>query len=281
MIVPSRTFKKYRFIGVSLSGGKTPRTHVAVIDFFPSEKKVFLTHLFRDIGEMNGLTADTVLIDLIKSHKEDVQSISIDAPLTMPKCIRCRLVCPGAEACTQPEIKWMWQHHKAMDRKKNPNKIFTPYTERCVESYLSTQLEQNFPVDHTLGSNRAPLWARTFFLQKRLKSFKLLEVMPRINTWRIGRELKISKTPLMFYKNSVEGSHHRQTILDRFVDAEWLFIYLQDVKHMVKDVYVFESVMSAFTGLLQYKNLCEKPPKNFPLTEGWVAMPKSSFSQHL
>ncbi len=281
MTIPSKVFKKHRFMGISLSGGKTPRTHVAIVDYFPSERKVFLSNLFRDLGEMNGLTADTVLIDLIKNNKEDVQSISMDAPLTMPKCIRCRLVCPGAEACKEKEIQWMWQFHKAMDHEKNPNKIFTPYTERCVEPYLSTQLEQNFPVDHALGSNRAPLWARTFFLKKRLKSYQLLEVVPRINTWRIGRELKISKTPLLFYKNSVEGAHHRQTILDKFVDAEWLFIYSQDVKHMTKDVFVFEAVMSAFTGFLHFKSLCEKQPKNFPATEGWVAMPKISFSQQL
>ncbi len=274
-----RIFKKFRFIGISLSGGKTPRTHVAVIDYFPSEKKVFLTHLFRDLGEMDGMTADTVLIDLIKNHKEDLQSISIDAPLTSPKCVRCRLTCPGAENCKEKEILWMWQHHKSMDDEKNPNKIFTPYTERCVDPFLSTQLENPFPVDHALGSNRAPLWARTLFLKKRLKNFELLEVVPRINTWRIGRELKISKTPLLFYKNSVEGAQHRQTILDKFLDSEWLFIYSQDVKHMVKDVYVFESVLSAFTGLLYSKNLCEKPPKNFPPTEGWVAFPKAHFSQ--
>lgn len=280
-MMSSREFKKFRFIGISLSGGKTPRTHVAVVDYFPSEKKVFLSHLFRDLGEMDGLTADTVLVDLIKNYRDDLQTISIDAPLTTPKCIGCRLNCPGAENCKEKEILWMWQHHKVMDDEKNPNKIFTPYTERCVDPYLATQLEQSFPLDHALGSNRAPLWARAQFLKKRLKNYELIEVAPRINTWRIGRELKISKTPLLFYKNSVEGSTHRQTILDKFLASEWLFIYSQDVKHMVKDVYVFESVFSAFTGLLNYKNLCEKPPKNFPTTEGWVAFPKTHFSQHL
>lgn len=278
---PAKVFKKFRFMGISLSGGKTARTHLAIVDYFPSEKKVFLSHLFRDLGEMDGQSGDTVLIDLIKHYREDLQSISIDAPLTTPKCIRCRLVCPGAENCKEKEIQWMWQHHEKMDNEKNPNKIFTPYTERCLDQYIATQLEQIFPFDHALGSNRAPLWARTFFLKKRLKNIPLLEVFPKLTTWRVGRELKISKTPLLFYKNSVEGSAHRQTILDKLIDAEWLFIYSQDAKQMVKDVYVFEAVMSGFTGLLEYKKLCEKPPKNFPKNEGWVSFPKIHFSQHL
>ncbi len=277
----TKVFKKFRFMGISLSGGKTPRTHVAIIDYFPSEKKVFLTHLFRDIGEMNGQSADTVLIELIKNHKEDLESISVDAPLSTPKCLRCRLTCPGAENCKLKEIQWMWQLHRQMDKQKNPNKIFTPYTERCVEPYLATQLEQPFPVDHALGSNRAPLWARAQFLMKRLKNFRLLEMSPKINVWRIGRELKISKTPLLFYKNSVEGAGHRQVILDKLLDAEWMFIYSQDTKHMVKDAYVFEAVLSGFTGLLEHKKLCEPPPKNFPTDEGWVSFPKIHFTSHL
>jgi hypothetical protein len=132
-----------------------------------------------------------------------------------------------------------------------------------------------------LGSNRAPLWARSFFLKKRLKNIQLLEVFPRLTTWRLGRELKISKTPLLFYKNSVEGSEHRQVILEKLLDSEWIFIYSQDVKQMIKDAYVFEAVLSGFTGLLDYKKLCEKPPKNFPSQEGWVTFPKMHFSQHL
>lgn len=278
---PHPSFEKYRFMGISLSGGKTPRTHLAIVDYFPSENKIFLSHLFRDLGEMNGSSADTVLIELIKNHRDGLVSVAVDAPLTTPKCLRCRLHCPGAEVCKEKEIQWMWNFHKNKESEKNPNKIFTPYTERCVDSYLSSQLEQTFPVDHALGSNRAPLWARAFFLKKRLKNISLFEVVPRINTWRIGRELKISKTPLLFYKNSVEGAQHRQTFVDKFMDAEWLFVYSQDVKHMVKDVFVFEAVLSAFTGFLNSRSLCEKPPKNFPPQEGWVLFPKTHFSQQL
>jgi hypothetical protein len=273
--------KKIRFLGLSLGGGKTHRTHLAVIDYFIENDKLFLTHLFRDLGEDARTSADTHLINLIKENSEDLHSLSTDFPLTSPKCMRCRLVCPGVENCKLEEIRWMWNHHDKLDKKKRPNKIFTPYTERCVDQYLANESEIPLPQDHAFGSNKAPLYARGFFLRKRLGRIKLFEVQPRLSVWRVGRALKISKVPLIFYKNSIEGEDYRQIILDKFTDKEWLFIYSQDVRHMVRDGFVFDSVMAAYTGFLNYKNLCEKPPKDFPKGEGWILHPKVDFAEGL
>lgn len=268
-------------MGLSLGGGKTSRTHLAVVDYFPIENKVFLSHLYRDIGEEEGLSSDTVLVNLINQNTENLQSIAIDAPLTTPIAIRNPDACAdGVENCKEKEIKWMWEQHKKMNARR-PNKIFTPYTERCVEQWITHHLEQQFPVDHALGSNRAPLWARAFYLRRRLKKILLLETFPRLTVWRIGRALKISKTPLLFYKNSIEGADYREQILSKFLDAEWLFIYSQDAKHMVKDAHVFEAVLSAYTAFLEYKKLCEAPPKGFPVNDGWISYPKIDFQRSL
>jgi hypothetical protein len=277
----SKKYDKLRFMGLSLGGGKSSKTHLAVVDYFPSEKKLFLTHLFRDIGEQEGLSGDTVLVDLIKENREQLHSIAVDAPLIAPVCVRCKVPCVGVEQCKKPEILWMWEHHQSQDKHKRPNKIFTPYTERCVEQYLNTSLEQPFQFDHALGSNRAPLWARMVFLSHRLKQSPLIEVFPRLNTWRVGRALKLSKNTLLNYKNSIGGAQHRQHILDKFVDSEWLFIYSQDAKHMVKDAHMFEAVLSGFTAYLHYKKLCENPPKGFPRDEAWVSFPRIDFPESI
>lgn len=272
------SYKKIRFLGLSLGGGKTYRTHLAVIDYFPEKNKVFLTHLFRDLGEVETQSSDTHLIEVIKTNSENVHSLIVDYPLSAPKCMRCRLKCPGIEDCKEDEIKWMWNFYEKLDVKKKPNKIFTPYTERCVEQFLSYNMEIPVPNDHALGSNRGPLYTRGQFLKKRLDRIKMYEVQLRLTVWRIGRALKISKTPLLFYKNSVEGELHRQTILDKLVDKEWLFIYSQDLKHMIRDGFVFESVMAAYAGFLNYKKLCEAPPKSFPKGEQWLLFPQDDFS---
>lgn len=271
----------HRFIGISLGGGKTSKTQLAVVDFYPKEKKAFLTHLFRDIGEENGRSADAHLLEIIAAHKQNLVSISIDAPLSDPPAFRCKHNCPGFEKCNNKAIRWMWDMYHKNQKEKRPHKIFTPYTERCVEQYLSFEVDPYFPVDHALGSNRAPLWARANYLKKRLGKMSLLEVFPRLNVWRIGRALKIGKTPLLFYKNAVEGAEHRTTIMNRFMDEEWLFIYNQDAKHMIKDAPLFEAMIAAFTGYLHFKKQCENPPKNFPKDEGWIQFPIENFAQSL
>ncbi|MCB9072364.1 MAG: DUF429 domain-containing protein [Bdellovibrionaceae bacterium] len=269
--------KKIRFMGLSLGGGKTHRTHLAVLDYFTENDKLFLTHLYRDLGEEDRKSADTHLLEVIRNNSENLQSITVDYPLTTPKCMRCRLVCPGVEKCHEPEIQWMWNQHEMLDEKKRPNKIFTPYTERCVEQYVSYNSEIPVPMDHAFGSNKAPLYARGVFLKKRLPRIKMFEAQLRLSVWRIGRALKISKHPLLYYKNSIDGEGFRQIFLDKFVDQEWLFIYSQDSRHMVRDGFVFDAVMAGYVGFLNSMRLCEPPPKGFPKSETWVLYPKADF----
>lgn len=274
-------YKKIRFMGLSLGGGKTYRTHLAVIDYYVDNDKVFLTHLFRDLGEEDGKSSDTQLIELIKKNNENLDSISVDFPVIAPPCSPPSHRCPGVESCKDPEVRWMWNYFHKLELKKRPHKIFTSYTERAVDQYLSQEMEIPVPHDHALGSNRAPLFMRGQFLKKRLDKITWQEVQPRLSVWRVGRALKISKTPLLFYKNSVEGENHRHTIVDKLVDTEWLFIYSQDLKHMVRDGFVFDAVMAAYVGFLQYKGLCQPPPKGFPKKAAWVLFPKDDFSDSI
>lgn len=274
-------YKKIRFLGLSLGGGKTHRTHLAVVDYFVDKDKVFLTHLFRDLGEENGVSGDTLLVDLIKKNSENLHSMSVDYPVIPPVCFGCPSKCHGVEVCKEEEVRWMWNFYNKLDVKKRPNKIFTPYSERAVDQWLSHEMEIPVPHDHALGSNRGPLFVRGQYLRKRLDKIKTFEVQPRMTVWRVGRALKISKTPLLFYKNSVDGEEHRQTFLDKLVDKEWLFIYSQDLKYMARDGFVFDAVMAAYTGFLNYKQLCEKPPKGFPKKAAWLLFPKEDFQTKL
>lgn len=118
--------KKIRFMGLSLGGGKTHRTHLAVLDYFTENDKLFLTHLYRDLGEEDRKSADTHLLEVIRNNSENLQSITVDYPLTTPKCMRCRLVCPGVEKCHEPEIQWMWNQHEMLDEKNDRTKFLLP-----------------------------------------------------------------------------------------------------------------------------------------------------------
>lgn len=271
-----KNFKVIKFAGLTLGGGKGRKTCLAILEYYVKEKKLFLTELHDKIEESEKLSADSKIIQILERHKDDLHSVGIDAPLKMPKCIRCRLMCPGHEKCQEPEIKWMWKLHKKREPKKRPNKIFTPYTERCIEQYVATEIHPELASDHALGSNRAPLAARAMYLKRRMHHVQAIEVMPKVSLWRLGQQMGIHKTRLLKYKTVTDGEEIRQKILDEWTEGDLSFIYHRDFKLMVKDAFAFESFICAYTTFLKSKGLCEKRPKDFPKNESWVAIPKES-----
>src|ERR1700734_2404035 len=95
--------KPHRFIGVDLSGGKNDRTSLAVLDYYPGQQKLFLTHIYEHIQQEDGVSADQALFEIILEHSQNLEYLCIDAPLKFPKCIRCKLACPGYERCKEKE----------------------------------------------------------------------------------------------------------------------------------------------------------------------------------
>lgn len=168
-------FNVKTFLGVAIAGGKTNKTALACIDLYPKEEKIFLSHLHTNIKSDGKESADLKLCDLVTNEFSKVQKIAFDVPLTLPKCLRCKLSCPGYESCTEEEIIWLWSEYTQLNKQRKPKRLFTPYTERCVEHYIANSLEEKFHPSHALGANLAPLVARGLFLKRRLK-MKLLKL---------------------------------------------------------------------------------------------------------
>ncbi len=200
--------------------------------------------------------------------------IAWNAPLTLPKCFRCKLKCPGYESCDQTEIVWMWENYREREKNSKNIKLFTPYTERCVEQYIAENLEEKFQVQHALGANQAPLLARAKFLKQRL-NFKHIEVFPKLSLWRIGQSLHIQKSYLRFHKHLIDGAEARTHILKELMRREIVFLYEQDFRLMVDNANAFDAFISALTAILYSRGQCELRPKNFPKQEGWIEFPKS------
>ncbi|RME17241.1 MAG: DUF429 domain-containing protein [Bdellovibrio sp.] len=270
--------RKKQFIGLSLAGGKTNKTCFAVLEYFPVKKKIFLVHLETRIQSEGKVSADQKLIESLKPYQKKSSLMAVNAPLTWPKCIRCRLKCPGYEKCKEPEILWMWKQYKKIDKKEKLKKVFTPYAERCAEMYLAHSLEEPFYVSQALGANMAPLAARMFFLKKRFPAKKLIEVHPKVSLWRIGRSLGIRPTHLKKHKHAIGGEEARHIILETLVEKDIAFIYVQDFQTMVQDSGAFDAFISALTALLKHLGHCEPIPKNFPSSEGWIEIPKTDIS---
>lgn len=265
-----------RFAGVALGGGKTDKTAVAVLEYYPDKKRVFLTSLHDKVSGKGSVSADEALADVLLGEK-DLTFVAFDAPLQLPKCVRCVLTCPGTEKCREPVIKWMHEAHKKRDRVKRPNKMFTPYTERAAEIFIANELEEPFHPSHALGANAAPLAARAHYLQRRL-NLPLIEFYPKLSLWRIGLNLKIQKTHLRFHRHAVDSDEARLEILKKLIEREIAFIYQQDLKVLVENSVAFDAFIGAITAYLKYRGQTEKPPTNFPIGEIWIDFPRTEIT---
>lgn len=269
-------FRVRHFSGLALGGGKTDKTCLALLEYYPQHNKIFLSHLYSRIKSEEELSADQQIYQLLSANKQ-LESLAIDTPLKLPKCLRCRLKCPGYEKCGESEIKWMWKFYREKNIRKRPAKLFTPYTERCAELYISSSLEEEFHPPHAVGSNMAPLTARALFLQRRL-SLPMMEVYPKLSLWRIGRALGIAMSHLRYHKHAIGGEESREAILDLLIKKNIAFIYEQDAKIMIEFSPAFDAFICALTGYLKFKGQTEPRPKAFPKSEAWIEYPKSIIS---
>ncbi len=257
-----------------MGGGKSDKTCFALVEFYPEQRKIFLSELSEKMRPPADASADSAFVDKIKALDPKLKLLAWNVPLTLPKCFTCRLRCPGTENCDEPEISWMSEHQKKLDRKRAEKRYFTSYTERCVEAFLLSELEEPFVMQHALGANMAPLTARSLFLRKRLKT-EHIEVFPRLSLWRIGQALQIQKSYLQFHKHSFAGQEAREAILKELVRREVAFLYEQDVRTMIENGNAFDAFLCALTGVLKFDKQVEKRPAGFPRHEGWVEIPKA------
>jgi predicted nuclease with RNAse H fold len=256
-------------MGLALSGGKNDKTTVVEISFFSDHKKLFLKEIHEKIGSTEDESGDSYLLKLL--NQKDVKVCAVDAPLSLPSCLTH--MCKGSEKCKSETTQWLWNQYKKHKKKKKNLKLFTPYTERCVERYINYDLEEFYEMPEALGSNKAPITARAVYLKSKVTG-NLIEVYPKLSLHRIGRKLNISKSDLKNYRHAANGMECRMIILDALISAGIIFIYEQDIQKLIDSVYAFDALISALTAYMYYQNECELPPKSFPTHEGWVYFPK-------
>lgn len=261
-----------RFIGISLAGGKSDKACVAILEYYPDNKKLFLSRLFEKIKSDEQISGDLKIHDLIEQNLATTKYVAFDTPWRLPNCLTCKKKCPGYENCHEPHIEWMWHHQNDKLKKKRPKKLFTPYTQRSVELYLQTELEEKFTLHHAMGANIAPLLARAAFIQKRLTA-DCIEAYPKLTLWRLGQSLKLMKSHLRDHKAAFGGDVSREHFLQSLNENNLAFVYNQDMKQMIENNHAFEAFLCGYTAFLKYKNLTVKRPKDFPVNEDWIEFP--------
>ena len=241
------------------------------------QRKLFLTRLSDKIRSQGENSADLEIHKIITEQQPAPVSVAWDVPLQLPKCLRCPHRCAGFEMCHEPELEWMWAHYRKYGAKKKPPRLFTPYTERCVEQYLATELEEPFHLPHALGSNLAPLTARAQFLTRRL-DVPCVEVFPKLSLWRLGNALNLAKSHLRFHRHWEGGQTSRQLILTKMMEKNLAFIYHEDLKTLTESPQAFDAFLCALTGLISFTGGCEPRPAGFPKKESWIEFPRKVFA---
>ena len=191
-----------RFIGISLGGGRGKTTAVARLElreddtYVLEEARVKGEHRGGGPGDSKpGSFRDAVLLDYLERFVDEGTVVAVDAPLTLPPCMRCQLPCPGVEVCEVPVVAWMRRHGEALSvhrGRRDPGKPYvTPYTQRATEILLEHATLQP---REALGQGMGPLAARGVYLRRVLSPRvrlheNLIEVHPRATLTRLfGRE---------------------------------------------------------------------------------------------
>jgi hypothetical protein len=273
---PKLNFSEFsRFIGISLSGGKSDKACVSFVDKYKDTERLILSTLIERVRTEEFISADLKLHEMLVQNKHLLHSVAVDAPLSLPYCLNCRLKCPGYEVCEVESIRWMRERKMLQQESKHrPRKMFTPYTQRAADLFLSSVECGSLDTQDALGANLAPVTARALFMARRLK-VRWLEVSTRHAVWRLGLELRMPKTKLMSWRSSVGGEDTRRLFLTQLQEKTGIFIYHQDVRSLVENHHAFEALVCAVVAFLESVKKTEHPPGDYPKGEHWVHIPTS------
>lgn len=256
-----------RFIGVDLGGGRGKNTAVARVELTKTAKgeirlgvaeaKTRYGHRGTGLGdepEGDALFRDDVLLEYLDRWVDETTVVAINAPLSLPPCVRCRLPCPSVARCEVPVVQWMrtWAPkitaRGRSDRHKPP---VTPYTQRATELLWAAA---GVRPRETLGQGTGPLAARAAYLRRVASPWlrlheNLLEVHPRATVVRLfgeetDRAARTGETEAMW--------RTRKHILDRLGQATIGGVAFDYVwpEVVVRNAHVFYAVMCAYTGFL-------------------------------
>lgn len=301
---PARRFT--RFVGVALGGGRGKTTAVARLELDTREEgpprvrlaEARLRHGHRGSGPESGedtgdpLFRDEVLVAYLGRWADPATVTAIDAPLTLPPCIRCPLACPGVQACEVPVVAWMRRHAPALSAARRSDRAkpaVTPYTQRAVDVLLT---HVGLSPRESLGQGMGPLAARAAYLRRvlspRLRLHEnLIEVHPPATTARLfGAEAE--------RKHRHSDSEQAWDLRKRMLAALGPILAFDYVwpEVVVRSPHVFDAVMAGFTAFLwAYQawkgpaDLVPDPSVHAPLTaaiadldhlwleDGWIWTP--------
>jgi hypothetical protein len=278
----------HHVLGIDLGGGKGKKTALATLRVDGATATVV------DIAPRTGAAPfyDPTLLDTIRAYGDETL-LCIDAPLTLPPCLRCEVpVCPGQSACVDASVVEMralaaqaadaheggpagsdrFGLRGSRDRRRGKPSI-TPYTQRPTEIYLASSV--GIAAREGLGQGTGPLAARAAHLVRALAdrftiNQNLIEVYPKATLVALGLGAP--------FKKHLRERETRASVLEalsgelRFGPGVWR-------ERCVQSDHLFEAVICAFTGFLWARDGWALPTyttardESARLRDGWIWTP--------
>lgn len=195
-----------------------------------------------DMGATSFQDSDNRLLDAISDH-DGAHIFCIDAPLSLPPCISCTLICPGTMECPTKTVSLMrreWELSRKLEKKI---RIPQPYVDRYFEIFARSYLKKNIipgnlEFEAVLASGKAPLTARGLRIARELQSrfphALVIETNSQASTIGWGTICGLQNTHFDHYKSTYKGASQRREIIKN----------LESFRYAVRSAGIHESLLA-------------------------------------
>ncbi len=296
-----------RVIGISLGGARGKTTALARLERRDTGWALVEA---RSRGEHRGAGSsaeylgplrDEALFGYLERWLSAHTVVAIDAPLTLPPCVRCTLECPGAVACTVEEVTWLstfaerlrevGEVSEAGGRGVSRARGLAPYAMRpadVIADYLRAGAGDSVNVGLDSIGARANYLRRALGSKVSLND-DLIEVDPRLSLQRWFGVGEVEKTRRGETEATWSARLNLLTACTRDIALDGVWPEL-----VVRSPPVFLACIAAVTGLRRHLEGWEGPPQPLEMagpapfldqalralspiwrTSGWVWVPPS------
>ena len=126
--------KKINVAGMALQGGRKDLFYLSLLEYYPQQKRWFLRSLKQVKNEETKDGNESIRKWITENN---VSTLVVDCPLTMPACYSCKKKCPGQIACEEESVKEVNKRIRSVLKKDQDLK------DRDPKQYERDRIEDN------------------------------------------------------------------------------------------------------------------------------------------
>lgn len=287
----------HTFVGVDLGGARGKSTAIARLAGGDDGRAVVQEVLPRAPGGRPW--HDDALVTYVAALGAGT-AVAIDAPLTLPACIRCvEATCPGQAACADPAVVWLntiGAELAAADADADRDRIaaaitgsvapapavrprrrplLSPYTHRPAAVHL--RHARGIRTRETLGQGTGPITARAAHVRRALARHgfalndNLIEVSPPATVHALFGPRRARG-----YKRDADPWETRAEIVEQLRDLQFAPTSGFSREQVLRNDHCFDAVLSAYTAFLWARDDWQLPAESRELfaRDGWIWTPE-------